>query len=408
MTTPMWRMPARIAVSGTGEWLPVERVDVRHVGGGAQVTIETWPVADLNLDQSVADHATALAGTQAGWTDLGVEPASVIGRDGRRRRAQWLDGAGDPLDVTIGYRPDDLGMVVVTIATREGDAALAQAAVAVAGSITVDGLFGSEAAPSNGSAPPARDVDDAAWAGPARSWMRADHVAGSQGRPSWITFEEALATASRHGARSYPGVRGQHLSRLDPAQAALAVEVGRRAINARLIDDPALAGDLEVAAAHDLLVVHEQVGREAGPTRWLALRPDRAVVIETDAAAARTSVRALPADDLVVELLDGCEGAPPTEALVVARADLLGTVYDRTKAGNAALEPLGEDIRAIHRVRSVARSGEVVTGGEVQWLDTGSRGSWRIVDGADPEHVELQPMTRDGMVAALVAVLPGG
>ena len=228
MTTPMWRMPTRIAVSGTAEWLPVERVDVTHVGGGAQVTIETWPAANLDLDQFVADHATALAGTQAGWTDLGVEPASVIGRDGRRRRAQWLDDAGDPLDVTIGYRPDDVGMVVVTIADARGRGRPAQAAVAVAGSITVDGLFGSEAAPSNGSAPPARDVDDAAWAS-GRSWMRPDHVAGSQGRPSWITFEEALADRVPARRACFPGVRGQHLSRLDPAQAALAVEVGRRA-----------------------------------------------------------------------------------------------------------------------------------------------------------------------------------
>jgi hypothetical protein len=60
-------------------------------------------------------------------------------------------------------------------------------------------------------------------------------------------------------------------------------------------------------------------------------------------------------------------------------------------------------------VRSLARSGEAIVGGELRWIDTGDSGLWLVEPSdEDPERLVARPTTSAELLEELLSYLPGG
>lgn len=411
MSALTWRIPARLTVSGPTGWVPVERVEVVRVDGAAQVSVETWPVVGMDIDDFAKEHASSLAATRAGWSGLGIEVATVMGcEDGRTRRGTWLDADGSPVDVTIGYRLDPDVAFVVTSVRRADDESAVKDAQAIVASIAAVSVLRAE--PVRPEAAPSRpDVVGSDWDDLRVSWARETKVASSGQGHSELTFEEALAAAAHHGAVGFPGVDARFLNALEPALASVVLQVAWRSVEARAGTEPDLTRQLELATNHDVLVVREHMNSVNARLVWLAARPDGVVVLEPDVDARRVSIGGADAEDLVELLLadlDAASGAGRGDArhIVTTPAALVTLLRgDLDRGEHPELAPLADGLSGFTRVRTIYRHSGRIAGGEVEWLDAGATGIW-LIDRGDAA-VTMSSIDRPGIRSALLAALPG-
>jgi hypothetical protein len=369
MVAMTWRAPARVSVSGTQGWYPLERLDVVHSTGAALVSVETWPAGDRELAEFVADHVDRRL-APSGWEQLADGPATVLGKDGGRRlRGTVRDDDGQQTELTVEFCLDG-GQIFVITSLARGDEAVKAESAAIARSVRAAGFLRSDPAAALVPADADQGADKPGPAVAADDEMR-------------LTFEEALAVAARTGVATLPGVDPRYLSGLDDPGRELALYVAGRSVEARggFASGP-LGTALDLATRHTALLTVDGPYRER---HWFAVRAESAVAVRTDPAGGTIGLRLLRSAELIERLLDGVgeamsEGPLPDVAVLEA---------------DGARPTL---VRGIHRRDSV------IAGGEVEWF-AGPSGSWRV-SRQDDGTAALSATHRAELRAALTELIP--
>lgn len=247
-----------------------------------------------------------------------------------------------------------------------------------------------------------------------------------------LTADELVAAAGLVGATTFPFLDESDTADVFGPSAPAVLRSARRSLSARGLASPAAEGSF--AVRDDL-----------GDAVRLAIDPDLIVTIETDADEAhRVAIAIDPSRTVEVHHLNGIQrlatGAAAdllarisqlthvpavattaggehlvVPAIAIDRARAFQRTGDRDGAareleGRAPLLEALVDARSFTRLRTVFRSGGVVSGGELTWAQTRGGAAWILEPtegvGGPETSVQAGTVTRKDLYAELLALLP--
>lgn len=451
---------SRLTMRVPAGWFPAEAVHAYAGDGKGRVALVASPDVDgADVNAVARAHAGRLADGVGGCDD--GEFADVKGFDGRAVvvwRGTGPAGGATRTVVRAAYCVEHAWVYVasgaIDVVEHDVDAAGKALEATLLGATLppapAHGLFADELANRTAATRLAPTAED--WADVRAEWALDRPDIGPVVESATYTHEQLTAAAHAYGARSVAGVDLQAIDTLatDVRRAVLATAARSLLVTgvivagdeepiagARLASD---AGAIGIAVANDLLIdVH--VGTAKGASRHtFAGRPDDSIVVGPAAGAHELAgvavLERFPTGQLVERVRRAAFGS--TDDAVTAdggsvelddhlvRAALAAAA--RRASGRrspdddalAAAAPAGTEslwvalgqARGTVSVRSVyRRSLGSVSGGDLQAVDCGSAGWWRLEPLASPasgpRRVRATPVSSIELHAALLDLLPG-